>query len=543
MQNFDTQITIRGIDKFTPVTKKIEKNLSNLTISSQKIASKFRDVTSAASALGHQLKIVGYAVAGIVTSGSLLIYKYSEHAEALELLSQRTGVATEQLQKLGYAASLSGVDADAMSTSLKFLNRNIGLAGTTAESDAANAFHAMGINVRDASGQLKSADKVLFELADTFSKSANGSQKVLTAMTLLGRSGTDLIPLLNEGSAAIAKMGGEFEKVGHVLTDNEIKKAKEFNDDIKKLSVAFRGVSDIVAGALVPIFDPLVTKITDFVAQNKELIKTKTIEYVQDLANGIQTVWTKLTIAGAAIKQAVNYFGGFGNVVKGIIGLKIASIATDVFSLARAVVSLGTALVSSPMGVFALTITSVAYAVYEINKAFPELGKTVVGTTKIMLDKIKAFFDYLIGQWTKVEGVYNKITGKKTYTMDEYNKLVKPKNDVKLATTGTAYDALVNPKKAASVAPRVLQQQPANDELSFGAIDKPVKNVQPVQNTANVAKGGFDGFLQGLQNAINQTKQQMSLDIKLDTQNKVTAVSADSSDIDVAIAAGSMWGY
>ena len=62
----------------------------------------------------------------------------------------------------------------------------------------AKAFKALGISVKDNEGNLRSSEEVFLDVADKFSKMEDGAGKTTLAIKLFGKSGADLIPLLNQ---------------------------------------------------------------------------------------------------------------------------------------------------------------------------------------------------------------------------------------------------------------------------------------------------------------------------------------------------------
>jgi hypothetical protein len=62
-------------------------------------------------------------------------------------------------------------------------------------------------------------------------------------MQLFGRSGKDMIPLLNQGSAGIRGMQDEAKALGLELDDKTAKAAERFNQNLIRIDAASRGLS------------------------------------------------------------------------------------------------------------------------------------------------------------------------------------------------------------------------------------------------------------------------------------------------------------
>ncbi|MCU0814844.1 MAG: phage tail tape measure protein [Burkholderiaceae bacterium] len=99
-------------------------------------------------------------------------------------LAQKMGVATKEVAGLQLAFDLSGSNAQEMQTSIARLSKEM------ANGNA--AFERMGINVRDAQGNLRSTRDVLGEVADKFQTYGDGAGKAALAQELFGKAGANL---------------------------------------------------------------------------------------------------------------------------------------------------------------------------------------------------------------------------------------------------------------------------------------------------------------------------------------------------------------
>jgi len=177
-------------------------------------------------------------------------------ADAMYNMSQKVGIATDSLSKLAYGAKLNEVSTEDFGASLSKLNKNI--AETAAGTGAAReAFKAMGINVKDSNGAIKSTDAILLEVAQKFSTYADGANKSALAVALFGRAGANMIPFLNNGKAGIEAMGAELERLGGVIMPNAAKNANEFNDNLDKLKVSLNSTAMEIGNTLLPYMKEL----------------------------------------------------------------------------------------------------------------------------------------------------------------------------------------------------------------------------------------------------------------------------------------------
>ena len=139
--------------------------------------------------------------------------------------SARFGIAGEELERLAYAGELSDVSLDTLGTSVKKLSVNL-LEAATGSKEQAQLFKLMSVEVKNADGSVRNAADVLGDLADVFAGLPDGATKTALAVQLLGKSGADLIPLLNGGKKALQEAGDEAARFG-LVTSNEAKKGAE----------------------------------------------------------------------------------------------------------------------------------------------------------------------------------------------------------------------------------------------------------------------------------------------------------------------------
>lgn len=209
-----------------------------------------------------------------------------ETADHVGKLSERTGITTESLSKLIYAFGQSSVSGESFTTMLRKLNQNLSEAAGNAKSDAAVAFKAMGIDIKDATGRVITADVALAKIADRFTTYADGANKSALATALLGKTGEEAIPALNGGADALKRLGDEAESVGAVISGDLAKQAEEFNSRLTRLkTLLVDGIGNRIAAELLPNLNALGEEFEG--TANKSLILQKASEGAAELIRGL----------------------------------------------------------------------------------------------------------------------------------------------------------------------------------------------------------------------------------------------------------------
>lgn len=235
---------------------------------------------------------VGELVKQLVELGDQII----ENAEHLEQLSKETGIAADSLSELQFAAKLEGVDS--LDTVLLKLSKSAGLA-SAGNDKLAGAFKALGIQVVDGEGNLKTTDSLLLEVADSFNKHADGAAKAAIAQELLGKSGAQFIAFLDQGSEAIKQQMGLLDDLGGKVTPEAAEAAKEFTQETLKLK------TELVAMVQQAIL-PALPALTAFVEALRE-----SVTHFSDSAKSSGELSTELSKLATFITNVYKVFTAF----------------------------------------------------------------------------------------------------------------------------------------------------------------------------------------------------------------------------------------
>ena len=219
----------------------------------QGLQGRLKNVRMAALSVNTAFK----AMAIILTAGtfSRFVTGAINQADAFGKLSRQTGIAADSLQAYVNAGKLAGVEQGTIEKGLRRLAQSMREADQGVATYA-DAYKALGVSVRDSDGNLKDSEVVLAELADEFQGMENGATKAALAMEIFGRSGAQLIPLLNAGRE-------ELEKWNYETSEGFAANAEYFNDQLTKLSFRFDGFRKQLADALLPALNSIVEVFSD----------------------------------------------------------------------------------------------------------------------------------------------------------------------------------------------------------------------------------------------------------------------------------------
>jgi len=268
-----------------------ENNIRRLGNSMQGLEGKIKNASLATNILYTGLKSLA-AVA--VTGGVVALAKSAiDLADDMRDLSQRTGVGIETLGQFKVAAELSGSSIEGVAKGLTLLNKNM-VAAATAGGPAAAAFKTIGVATTETDGTLRKADKVFLDVADKFKDLRDGPEKAALAMKIFGKSGTELIPILNLGSK-------EIQRFGLGIGPDFANKADAFNDSLGIMKAQVTVLTVQIGSALLPVLTGLV----NIVGEVATFVGTMTAEFYKAIggAAGLQQ-------AAAALIKTMVVLGG-----------------------------------------------------------------------------------------------------------------------------------------------------------------------------------------------------------------------------------------
>jgi hypothetical protein len=164
-------------------------------------------------------------------------------------LSKRTGVSTQTLQAYQFAAEQSGVSVETFGKGVQKLGINLGEA-QTGNKGAIKSFADLGLSVQELS---RLSPEAAFEaVAAAISQLPGPAQQAAAAVSLFGKSGAELVPVFAEGAGYLAEMRAEAERLGLVLSKDQVQGLATLDDSIGKVSATFKAFQARVTAELAP---------------------------------------------------------------------------------------------------------------------------------------------------------------------------------------------------------------------------------------------------------------------------------------------------
>lgn len=296
------------------------------------------------------------AFAGAAAFGKF-VQSVSASLDPLVQLSRTTDTNIEALQELGFVASQNGSSLQAVTRTAETFGARIGEAAQRGSEE----FSRLGISVRDANGNVKTTEALLFEVGRRFKEMGLSAEEQISFANKLGIDKT-LLQTLRLSSNEIDTLRSKARALG-VVTQKEADSIASMNDSLTVLRFGFDAVSNKIAVGFAPVLKDLAERFTDFLIVNKDLI-----------ANGLVKLGEIFTATSQAIVRLAPFIAALG------LGFLAAKVYILGFGKALA-------LIFSPVNLIIAGVVALLFIVDDLIVAFRG-GNSVIAN----------FFDGIIGK-------------------------------------------------------------------------------------------------------------------------------------------------
>ena len=307
----------REITKTEAELKKCTTEANNFSVGMEKAKTAVSAVGSAAENVAQKTKGLSTAAGGLLTAMGALAYKTAQNADELNTLSQQTGISTDDLQKMAYAADLVDVSVDNITGAFTKMKKGMAGSGT--------AFADLGVAITDANGQMRDANDVFYEVLEALSQIPNETERDQVAMDIFGKSADQLAGIIDDGGQSLKELGEEAENLGIIMDSETLDSLNAVNDELDKLKAQAAGelakAGAEALEALTPLLETIIDKLSQLFTWIGSLDESQmqtiltiaaVIAAISPIAGLIATIcgaitsfltiWPQVQAAGAAVK-------------------------------------------------------------------------------------------------------------------------------------------------------------------------------------------------------------------------------------------------
>lgn len=201
---------------------------------------------------GSSAAMLGLAGASVAAGAALAAtaVKAMDYTGKVNDLAQVTNLTTETIQSLQLAATLSGQSFEEVSQTAVIFQKKIEEAKSGNEELMAT-FKALGV---DLNGPVDAAFRQTLEKLNGLE---DGSLKTAVSLDLFGKSGSKLLPVMDQVGGSFDGLITRAQELGIVLSEEDIAKSNEFADKLDILSLKMKGLTNDVGVGLINFLNDL----------------------------------------------------------------------------------------------------------------------------------------------------------------------------------------------------------------------------------------------------------------------------------------------
>jgi len=325
---FTAATKFTAIDKFSGVVNKMSATTKAFSASAHASFAKAERATRSfiSSANTLQSKIFNLRnAAGVMFAGMAIrsiwnaTTKLAEMGDEASKTARMIGITAEYLQEMRFAADRQGVSSETLTKGFVLLNRNIGdlqMGQGTLTTMLKRTNPALLKQMQSVS----SNEEAFSLLSEAIQKAPNQMQKAAMAQAAFGRSGVEMLKLLEAGPEGISKLREEARKYGGVMSNEAAKASEDFIDKQTNMKFAIEGLKMQIGVGLMPIVEKITVKITNWATANRELVKTRAAEFAESFGKKLKWVYDN----GSTVLSVLKWLIG------AMITLKLATMAASI---------------------------------------------------------------------------------------------------------------------------------------------------------------------------------------------------------------------
>lgn len=240
----ETIIVKLGLDvsSYNPDADKAVKKTDKLSNSMGK-------ADDVASNLGKKLAKV-FTTSAILVGIGKLVDEVAKLNDQLFFLEKNLGMSSQTIQAWQNAAGAMGGSADGMTNSMKSLNGALNDFVVMGDTSMLPYMNALGVSMVDVNGKVRDTDKVMLDLADSFSRMDREQ-----AFSLASKMGLDegTFNTLVQGREEMEKMI-EYQNTMYKSSEAELRVSRDLQRNRALLGSQWQSMKTMMANALIPLF-------------------------------------------------------------------------------------------------------------------------------------------------------------------------------------------------------------------------------------------------------------------------------------------------
>lgn len=398
-----------------------------------------KDVTKVMAGL---ITIAASAATAVTGAAYAMVNDFANTATEIDQLTKRLNVNAEAFQATAFAAKSFGIEQDQLADGMKELSMRAGEFALDGKANA-DAFGEIGITQAQVKQYGNNIEGLFRLVRNKLSEVKEQGKRQFLADALFGGGladvGGEFFSQTSENIAALQKQARES---GLVISQENLDMAREYTREMDLLQSRIKGLWNIVASNLLPIF----TRIT---RQMKEFFDLHGEEIVNGLTAAINGLIASIKYLGIAAAIAMPYLVGSAAIASWAKLIVLTNALTTAFATMRAGALLAWAAAAAGPALVGLAIGALILAVQDVYTYFTG-GDSVTGR---IIESFKGMDTSIRGIW---DGLVNYIIGA-LGRIDKaiYNSMPEWMQELMTSLSGGAYNPNRNYRTQSNLQPDI----------------------------------------------------------------------------------------
>ena len=353
-----------------------------------------KDVTKVMAGL---ITIAASAATAVTGAAYAMVNDFANTATEIDQLTKRLNVNAEAFQATAFAAKSFGIEQDQLADGMKELSMRAGEFALDGKANA-DAFGEIGITQAQVKQYGNNIEGLFRLVRNKLSEVKEQGKRQFLADALFGGGLADVGgEFFSQTSEKIAALQKQARESGLVISQENLDMAREYTREMDSLQARIKGLWNIVAANLLPIF----TRIT---RQMKEFFDLHGDEIVNGLTAAINGLIAAIKYLGIAAAIAMPYLVGSAAIASWVKLIALTNALTTAFATLRVSALLAWASAALVPVLIGLAIGAAIIAIQDLYGYFT--GKESITEAiieafgKPMMDRIKKAWGEL-KQWFK----------------------------------------------------------------------------------------------------------------------------------------------
>jgi hypothetical protein len=259
-------------------------------------------IENPALAAGEALKEIGEAAVEGLTKLLDISKEVAAHDLGVGLEALKAGLPVEEFSKLSAVAATVNVSMEQLGLGFKFIQQNASEAVETG-GKAMQGFTDLGISAQFLKDNLNDSGAIFTAVQKSLDGISDSADRVRIAREILGRQGTNLLPLFeipDDQKKALEDFAG---KIGAVIDPKDVENAKAFKTVEEEISLAWDSIEHKLTGPIL-----------DYVAKHATEIGDEIIKITNKIGDAIDKAWAYVE-SPAGQKQIDKIKDGFQEIL------------------------------------------------------------------------------------------------------------------------------------------------------------------------------------------------------------------------------------